>query len=92
MTYNSHEQKYENQDEEAYEEAYESDGPEPLTKDEVAYIDSKIEEFKIPLKGIVTESQIEKKIIDCDFDGDKIDKWATTLMPRDNKYAGASEF
>ena len=50
--YNSQEQKYESQED----EAYESDGPEPLTKDEVAYIDSKIEEFKIPLKGIVTVS------------------------------------
>lgn len=73
-------------------EGYESDGPEPLTAEEIEYIDSKIEECKDSLAGVVTASQIEKKIIDLDFDGDKFDDWAKTLMPSDKKYAGVKEF
>jgi hypothetical protein len=58
----------------------------------MAYIDSKIEECKDSLKGIVNASQIEKKIIDLDFDGDKFDSWAKTLMPSDTKYSGIKDF
>lgn len=37
-------------------EGYESDGPEPLTAEEIEYIDSKIEECKDSLAGVVTVS------------------------------------
>ena len=37
------------------------------------------------LNGIVQDSQIEEKIIELDFDDDKINKWAATLAPKDAK-------
>ena len=38
-------------------------------------------------------SQIEKKIIELDFDGDKIDKWAASLAPKVSKgFKGDNEW
>jgi hypothetical protein len=46
---------------------------------------SKYAKIKGMLNGIVQDSQIEEKIIEFDFDDDKINKWAATLAPKDAK-------
>ena len=43
-------------------------GPVPLTNQEVAFIDRKIDQHLDSLKGIVTKDGIESKCIALDFD------------------------
>ena len=45
------------------------------------------------LKGIVNESQVDKKIIELDFESEKINKWVASLAPKDaKKFKGENEW
>ena len=66
--------------------------PEPLTAEEQEYLKNKVEDLSPKLEGVVTGDQIQKKCIEMDFDDDKIELWAKSLIQNDKRVKGLKEF
>jgi hypothetical protein len=63
-----------------------------LTEAELTVLNLKKNEWKDSLKGVVTEAAIDRKIISLDFDEEKIDKWANSLIQKDSRVKGLQVF
>jgi hypothetical protein len=61
---------------------------EPLTQEELEYIEKRYQETKNKLKGIVTETQIKNKCINLDFDDEKFNNWVSSLVQTDKRVVG----